>query len=207
MRAPDGPLGLVSGLLNRSIRQSETAQGELAALAGTTLRIDVEGLGLTLFLVAGEEEIGVCRQATASHATVAGTPVALLGMLAESAPDAATLRRRGVRLDGDQNVAAAFAGLLRRARPDLEEELSFLVGDVAAHQAGTALRALLTFGERTLDTLRLNTSEYLQEESRVMPTRLEVKGFCDDVDEIRDAVARAAARLTRLEQRRGLEED
>ena len=207
MRAPDGPLGLVSALLNRSIGQSETARGELQALAGVTLRIDVEGLGLTLFLVAHEDNIAVCRQATASQATVAGTPVALLSLLGESSPDAATLRRRGVRLDGDQDVAAAFASLLRRARPDLEEELSFLVGDVAAHQVGTGLRALLLFGERTLDTLRLNTSEYLQEESRVMPTRLEVRAFCDDVDEVRDAVERAAARLTRLERRRSSEED
>ena len=202
MSVTEGPLGLATRLINRSIKQSETARGELAALSGAGLRIDVEGLGLTLFLLADQEALILSRESDReTQATVAGTPLGLLSMVGDRPPDAAALRRQGVRLDGDEEIAAAFASLLRRARPDLEEELSMVVGDVAAHQLGNALRALGLFGGRTLNTLRLNTSEFLQEESRVMPTRLEVRAFCDDVDELRDSVERAAARLNRLERR------
>ena len=149
---------------------------------------------------AGELTVKLNREAVA-QATVAGTPLALFGLLGEFEPDAAALRSRGVRLEGDQDVAAAFARLLRRARPDLEEELSKWVGDVAAHQVGNTVRALGALGGRTLATLRQNASEFLQEEARVMPNRLEVRAFCNAVDETRDAVERAAARLRHLERR------
>jgi ubiquinone biosynthesis protein UbiJ len=47
----------------------------------------------------------------------------------------------------------------------------------------------------------MNTAEYLQEESRVVPAALEAQAFYDDVERLRDGVERAAARLARLERR------
>ena len=199
----DGPLGLINRLVNRSIGQSETSRRELTALSGARLRVSIEGVGINLLLVAEPHNLSVgWDQDGPVQATVAGSPLALLGLLGERQPDAAALRKHGVRLDGDQDVASAFARLLRRARPDLEEELSLVVGDIAAHQVGSTVRAVGSFGDRVLATLRQNTSEFLQEESRVMPTRFEVGAFCTEVDTVRNAVERATARLALLEQRR-----
>ena len=39
-------------------------------------------------------------------------------------------------INGDAEIAEGFQELLRAARPDLEEELSRQIGDVAAHQVG-----------------------------------------------------------------------
>ena len=44
-------------------------------------------------------------------------------------------------MTGDTDIAEQFRDLLRFATPDLEEELSRLVGDPLAHQAGNAARA------------------------------------------------------------------
>jgi ubiquinone biosynthesis protein UbiJ len=55
---------------------------------------------------------------------------------------------------------------------------------------------------RAGDALRMNTAEYLQEESRAMPAPLEASAFYSDVERLRDDVERAAARLARLERRR-----
>jgi ubiquinone biosynthesis protein UbiJ len=198
----EGSLGVLSALVNRSISQSETARAELAALSGQCLRVKVEGIGITVYLVAGNDRLLLTRDTDLSpQATISGLPLSLVRLLGETAPDATTLRTLGVRLDGDQGVAADFAKLLRRARPDLEEELSLVVGDIAAHQVGSTLRALQGFTERTLHTLRQNTSEFLVEESRMVPNQLRARAFCNEVDQVRDAVERAAARLTRLEQR------
>ncbi len=197
-----GPLRLISALINRSISQSETARSEVAALHGQCLEVEVQGVGLTLQALASDGEVQLSAQATTPpQVTIAGPPLALVKLLSEPQPDAATLRRLSISLRGDEQVAADFARLLRHARPDLEEELSNIIGDIAAHQVGSALRALHSFGSRTVDTLRQNTSEFLQEESRMMPSRLEVRSFCNAVDEARDAVERAAARLKRLERR------
>jgi ubiquinone biosynthesis protein UbiJ len=44
-----------------------------------------------------------------------------------------------------------------------------------------------------------NVREYLQEESREVPTRYEVDRFTQQVGALRDDVERIAARLSRLE--------
>ena len=49
-------------------------------------------------------------------------------------------------------------------------------------------------------TMGDNIREYLQEESRDLPTRYEVEKFGQQVGELRDDVERIAARLKRLER-------
>ena len=44
-----------------------------------------------------------------------------------------------------------------------------------------------------------NITEYLQEESRALPSRYEVESFRSKVDTLRDDVDRLAARIQRLE--------
>jgi ubiquinone biosynthesis protein UbiJ len=103
-----------------------------------------------------------------------------------------------VRIEGDAEVAQNFSELLKQAKPDIEEELSRIVGDVAAHQIGNTVRSLLGFGKRVGDTLLQNVAEYLSEESRDVPSKTEAEEFNHDVDVLRDDVARFAARLNSL---------
>jgi ubiquinone biosynthesis protein UbiJ len=44
----------------------------------------------------------------------------------------------------------------------------------------------------------LDASEFLQEESRIVPGPYEVEAFCAAVERLRDDVDRAAARIERL---------
>jgi ubiquinone biosynthesis protein UbiJ len=48
--------------------------------------------------------------------------------------------------------------------------------------------------------MQQNVGEYLREESRAVPTRDEVVGFRDQVDTLRDDVARFEARLKAAEK-------
>jgi ubiquinone biosynthesis protein UbiJ len=88
--------------------------------------------------------------------------------------------------------------LLKAAQPDIEEELSRLIGDVAAHQVGKLARGALSFGKGLGDTFAQNVAEYLQEESRDAVTRIEVDEFVSAVDKLRDDVERAEARMNRI---------
>jgi ubiquinone biosynthesis protein UbiJ len=99
------------------------------------------------------------------------------------------------------HTAERFAALLKHARPDLEEELSHWIGDVAAHELGRAAANAGAWFRRAAAALRMNTAEYLQEESRALPAALEAQAFYRDVERLRDDVERAAARLVRLERR------
>ena len=95
-----------------------------------------------------------------------------------------------------------FSELIKYSRPDLEEELSRVIGDVAAHQVGTAARSMLGFAQRAASTFAQNVSEFLQEEGRDVPSRTEADEFIADVDKLRDDVERLEARIAEIERGR-----
>jgi ubiquinone biosynthesis protein UbiJ len=168
----------------------------LESLVGKSLAIELAGPGITIVLVACADELrveGASEQV--ATATVHGTPLALLASL--KGDSLSGFRSAGLSLRGDAEVAEEFSELLRLARPDLEEQLSHITGDVIAHQAGVFARDLGSWGARAITASRMNLSEYLQEESRQLPARAEVEGFYADVDALRDAAERVAARVER----------
>jgi ubiquinone biosynthesis protein UbiJ len=113
------------------------------------------------------------------------------------------LRQGAAEIVGDPGVAQDFQRLLDLAKPDWEEELSRVFGDMAAHQLGNLARGLVEWGRKAADTLARDGGEYLTEESRNLPTRFEVEEFLDEVDRLREDVDRFAARLERLEKKQG----
>ena len=75
-------------------------------------------------------------------------------------------------------------------RPDLEEELSRFIGDAAAHRIAEIARGVGNWARDVRSTMGGNIREYLQEESRELPTRYEVERFSDQVATMRDDVER-----------------
>ena len=112
------------------------------------------------------------------------------------------LRGSAIRIAGDAEVAQRFQELLQQAQPDFEEELAGVFGDVAAHQMANFARGFFDWGRKAADSLALNVAEYLQEEGRDVPTRVELEEFLEAVDHLREAADRVEARLSRLEARR-----
>ena len=187
----------VERTLNRHISESTVAKETLARIEGESFRIVVEGLGFTITLTAREGQIQLTSSAGAPvTATVRGAPLSLLVLLGAEGPHA--LREGGVMLEGDAEIAGEFWQMLRAARPDPEEELSQLVGDVLAHEMGNAARRLDGWGRRALGALQMNTTEYLQEEARQLPTRFETEAFFAGVEQLRDDAERTHYRMERL---------
>ncbi len=206
--AAAGAFGLES-VVNRCIRESTRAGELLEDLDGRSLAIVVQGLGIRLRLGASRTHLTVSTSSARSEdsgaedsatASVEGTPLALLGLLRRAGPEA--FRESGVSLSGDAQTAEGFADLLGHARPDLEDELSRWIGDIAAHEVAGAARRTDDWARQAGSALSMNTSEFLQEEARQLPPRVEVNAFGRDVEHLRDDVERAAQRLARLEQHR-----
>ncbi len=78
--------------------------------------------------------------------------------------------------------------------------MSRLVGDAIAHQLGKMTKDLGSWAQRARNSLARSTVEYFQEESRDLPAPAEVHEFCQQVDELANAVARAEARLNQLRE-------
>jgi ubiquinone biosynthesis protein UbiJ len=140
----------IESLLNQHIQESSTAQDRLFALAGRSLAINIQNFGTNLRLDAEQTRLGVSMisddSIVATTATISGTPLTLLNLLNVST--LADFRAAGVEFSGDIQTAEAFAELLRLARPDLEEELSHLVGDIVAHKMARSVRRVKGWGTR-----------------------------------------------------------
>jgi len=192
----------LAAILNRNVAQSSRARTAAERLEGRVLSLALEGTPLTLFFRVAEGRITIDTQHEGvADASLSGTPLSLLSMVGPGAEE--RLRGSGIRIAGDAEVAQRFRELLEYAQPDFEEELSRVIGDVAARQVANIARGFFDWGRKAAGSLSMNVAEYLQEEGRDVPTRVELDEFLEAVDQLRDATDRLEARLARLEPRRG----
>lgn len=188
----------LTAVVNRQIRATTPARELCAELDGKVIAIRVKDTGLALYFCVCPDEIALFSDFDGDpDVAITGSILALARLAGSGGEDA--IRDGSLELIGDGEVAQAFQRLLGYGKPDLEEELSGVIGDVAAHRLGEVARSVGRWGEQAGATLRQNITEFLQEERRDVPSRYEVEAFTRKVDELRDDVARVEARLNRLE--------
>jgi ubiquinone biosynthesis accessory factor UbiJ len=185
--------------LNRLVAESTAARELLERLNGTSFAVHVEGVGLMVALHAEGERLRLGAAADNATASLRATPFDLMKLA--RAGSVSDVKRTHAVLTGDLQVAERYSQLLKLARPDIEDELAKWVGDVPAHALGRVARDAGEWFARAAGALRMNTAEFLQEESRAMPAALEAEAFYSDVERLRDDVERTAERLARLERR------
>lgn len=190
-----------AALLNRRIQAQTPARRLCAQLEDRVFAIRVKDTALAMTIIVGPGEIFLTNEYSDDPDVVVTGSLLSLARLA--GPDGERAIRDGaVDLTGDAELAQQFQNLLRYGRPDLEEELSGVVGDVVAHSIGDIARSVRRWGKDARITLEQNVGEYLQEESRALPSRYEADELRKQVDSLRDDVARAEARVQRLESER-----
>ncbi|MGI9301905.1 MAG: ubiquinone biosynthesis accessory factor UbiJ, partial [Gammaproteobacteria bacterium] len=159
--------------------------------------LDLTGLG-RLYICPLQDRVTVLARYEGTPDTrIKATPIALaeLGRGGDTIPE-------GIEVEGDTEVAQTFRQTLAAVEIDWEDLLSKGLGDIAAHQIGNFVRGFKAWAARAGDSTMMNTSEYLQEESRLLPTREEVELFMSDVATLRDDVERLAARVERLAKKK-----
>jgi len=189
----------LANLLNRGLPRSGRARALTAQLAGRSVALEVQGFGrvrlesngATLAVAAGEQ---------AADATLSAGPLGFLALTLEDPQ--AVLQRGAATMSGDTEIAGAFRELLGLLKPDPEEELSLVLGDVPAHQLGRLARLAADFGRRAADTAWRNGSDYLAHERQDLVPRREGEQFLRGVDALREDLDRLDVRLTLLERRR-----
>lgn len=187
----------IADMLNRNISQTTPARAAVSGLNGSSVAVGVRDSALAMYFVFDDDEVALTTDSAADpDVIISGSLLALARMMGggESA-----LRGGGVELSGDAVTAQRFQKLLEFAKPDIEEEMSRFIGDIAAHRIGTFARSVRSWARESGATMGDNLREYLQEERRDLPTRYEVERFAEDVGVLRDDVDRIAARLARLE--------
>ncbi len=190
----------LDNLLNRGLPRSPRARQLCAELEGRSVAIEIREI-TRLRVASTGQTLSVMRDDAPADATLAGGPLSLLALAGESAD--AVLQRGEVAISGDAELAQKFRELARLLRPDLEEELSLLLGDVPAHQLGRLARLTLRWSRRAAATTLTNLAEYLAHERADLVPRNEGEQFLRGVDAVREGVDRLGARIALLSARRG----
>jgi ubiquinone biosynthesis accessory factor UbiJ len=194
-------MGTLEQLVNRGLPRSPRARTLCAQLAGRSLAVEIPGL-TRLRVTSNGVTLGIARDTAPADATLSGGVLALWGLAGDS-PQAAA-QRGAVAISGDTEVAEQFRELGRLLRPDPEEELALLVGDVAAHRLARVARIALRLPRRAARTALVNLAEYLGHERGDLVPRREGEQFLRGVDSLREDVDRLQARLELLARRRGV---
>lgn len=189
--------------INAVITLDPDAARRLAALHGNSIRIELSGTGIALNMVPGHDGRLQLPGSLEGEpdCTLRGSPFDLM-RASDDAQGGAQLFAGRVVIDGDAKLAQRFSETLGSLDIDWEEQLSRFTGDIAAHEIGRGVRAAIQQGVRMRDSAEQNLSEYLTEETRLLPHRYEVEDFVNDVDTVRDAVARLEARIAIIEKQR-----
>ncbi len=187
-------------VLNKNIPEVTRARELCAQLSGTTIAVRVKNTALAAYFRIGEDSIVLTGGSEHDpDVCIEGSLLTLARMAGNS--DANAIRDGSLALTGNAETAQAFSELLAAARPDLEEGMSTIVGDAAAHSLGQVGRGLRRWARDARTTMGANIREYLQEESRDLPSRFEVERFAAQLGTLRDDVDRLAARISRLRER------
>jgi ubiquinone biosynthesis protein UbiJ len=121
--------------------------------------------------------------------------------LAASADPAATLINGNLELRGDSSALIDLQKSLSGLEVDWEAPLVDALGDIAGHQLATLLRGAFSWGRQAATSLSRQLEEFIHEEARLSPPRLELEDFYGDVRALELRVERLSSRVQRARRK------
>ena len=194
-------LAALEAAVNQALTLDPAAQRSLGRLAGCTFAIECSAPAFAVYLQPGPERVRLLGFHDGPATTrVAGT-AADFAELANSSDPAATLINGNLTLQGDSAPLIELQQILGKLDPDWEAPLVDTLGDVAGHQLAELLRAAFSNGRVISRSLLRQLEEFIHEEARLSPPRLEVEDFYADIQALEQRVERLQSRLARLRKR------
>ncbi len=188
--------------VNRTLAETTPARELAAELDGRCFVVRLLNSALALSVRVEEGQLEVQTSIPDEPDVAIEGPLSGIVRLMVAGGDLTSLRDVGVTISGQADLAQKFQRLFTLARPDPEEELAGVIGDAAARQVNNAVKDVADWGRRSGSIMAANIREYLQEETRDVPSPYEMERFRREVQTLRDDVDRAAVRLRRIEKRR-----
>lgn len=173
-----------------------------ASLYGKVVCVKLEPVDLDVWFVFSEKRVEIVEEFGAdADAVISGGPFSFLAL----ATGRSTIFDGDVKITGDTASAQQFSRCLNDIDIDWEEHLSRLTGDGIAHQVGRISRGFRQWVSERSDAVQENTADYLRDETKNVPHSWELNEFVEQVDDLRDRVARLDARIVAADKAAGRE--
>jgi len=196
-------LSALEAAINHCLQFDPDALQRVHALTGKVVGIELLGLNLKFYLL--PDSIGLQLRAEFDGEVdvwLRGAPLSMMRM-GLGGDQQKVLFSGDVEIEGDTETGQHIRDTMNDLDLDWEEQVAELVGDVVGHKIGNVVRGAADWATQTRSTVEQDVSEYLQEESRLLPHREEIGPFLEAVDTLRSDVDRMEARVQRLLTQRG----
>lgn len=191
-------IAVLESAINHYLALDEDVGQFLAPLVGKTIAVCVTPFNETVYLCPKPDGIQLLEAWQGSVDTTITGSLTALGLMGLSGKPMRSVFGGEVQIEGDTHTGRRLQTLFAELDVDLEEPLSRLTGDVIAHQIGNVFRAGRDWNRQALHTCKLNSEEFLQEETRDLPAKAEADIFFRQVDDLRADFDRLSARFDRL---------
>jgi ubiquinone biosynthesis protein UbiJ len=190
--------------LNQLIATDSVTVAALAKLSGKVIEFKVTDAPIHCYLIPYQQGIELQQQHEHNASATLTGSLNHFRELAMSDNSSELFFGNGISISGDTQLATAFARVISSAKIDWQGIIASVSGDlIAAEFANLFNRSKAQFST-TKKSLELNVTEYLQEETRSLPSPVEVEIFIEDISSTRTAVDRLEARLKLLLEQQSL---
>lgn len=194
-------LAAVEATLNRALALSPGIEGALEPLEDCVFALHCTAPKVDIYLQPRDQQIRVMGVYDGPVTTSVTGVASDFSELAMSADPAATLINGDLELQGDSAPLIALQRALSGLEVDWEAPLVDALGDVAGHQLAQLLRSAFNWGRQASRGLTRQLEEFIHEEARLSPPRLELEDFFEDVQGLVMQVERLESRVARLRRR------
>lgn len=189
------PATIFPAAINHLLAQETWARAKLMPHAGKIAVLDGGVLAMRLKVTSD----GMLEAATADEA-----PTVTIRMQLSDLPLIMQNRERAfsyVKVEGDADFANTISQLSQSLRWEAEDDLSKVVGDIAATRIVAGAHSALNTAKSLHQSVSENVAEYFLEENPMLIRPQAVSDFTGEVTKLRDDVARLAKRIEKLKGR------
>ena len=184
--------------LNRYLALDNNKEGLLIPIKGKIIALTIQPFNETLYLCPSSDSIQIIDQITGQPDTTISGSAWALGLMGISAKPMRSVFSGEVTIEGDIQTGKQFQAVFKKLDIDLEGLMAQYTGHDIASKISQFFRSGQEWGKETIETFKLNTAEFLQEETRDLPAKPEIEIFYQDVDDLRTVADRLQARIERL---------
>ena len=103
-------------------------------------------------------------------------------------------------ISGDTQLFMALKSITEKIELDWEGQLATFIGDIPAHLAGRVVNAVGDFSRQTQQTARRALDDFLHEEARLLPAKIECENFYQRLRALEMKIDRIDAKIKRQQK-------
>lgn len=180
-------------IINKALEYDPATRAAISNYEGKVIAINISAPPGKFFIYFQRNSVRLMSEWQGSVDTHISGSLLALAQLATTPVH--NLKDTGVTATGDLQLLASLQKIAQSLDIDWEEMLTTVLGDVMGHQVAVMIRKSINWQRQQAGNLQRLTGEFVTEELQAIPSQNQLESFYQEVDELRLAVDRLAARI------------